>query len=528
MREIVDQIVAYVRGIWRFRWYALLFAWVLVLVGWVIVARLPDQYEATARVYVDTDSLLRPLMKGLAVQTNVDQRVQLMTRTLLSRPNLEKVARMTDLDITVRTPEQMDALIGRLQEDIKLSSAGGRRDNLYLISYADSDPEQAKRIVQAALTIFVEQTLGENRRDSDAAQRFLEQQIRDYEARLVESEERLKEFKRKHVGMMPGDDKDYYSRLQDAESELAQAKLQLREEEHRRDELQAQLRGEEPVFGFGSGTASGVAESELDQRISRLQQRLDELLLRYTDQHPDVIATRDIMARLEEQREQQRTGAGDDPDAPGPTPLDANPVYQQMKIALAEVEGRIASLTVRVQEYEKRVEALRRMIDTIPEVESELKRLNRDYDVTKQNYEALLARREAAQLAEDVEQTGDDVKFRVIDPPHVPSFPSGPNRMLLSSGVLLGGLGGGVFLALLLSQIRPTVYDRKALHDISGFPVFGAISRIMTAEVLRKRRLEVMGFATAGMMLLGVYGVIMWLHSSHQLHRLLDLARRVV
>jgi len=530
MREIFDQLIAYVRGMWRYRWYAMLFAWILVLVGWVTVARLPDQYEASARVFVDTDSLLRPLMKGLAVQTNVHDRIQVMTRTLLSRPNLEKVARMTDLDIRARTPDDLDRIVNELGRDIKLASAGRRNDNLYTISYAHDDPEHAKRIVQALLTIFVETTLGENRRDSSAAQKFLSQQIREYEARLVESEERLKEFKRKHVGMMPGDDQDYFSRLQQAEANLAQARLLLKEEENRRDELQSQIRGEQPVFGFGGRGAGGPA-SEFDERITRLEARLDELLLRYTDQHPDVVATRATIELLEQQRDDELkllTETGTDEASAAASPLNTNPVYQQMKIGLGETEGRIATLTVRVQEYEKRVDALRRMIDTIPEVETELKRLNRDYEVTKTNFQALLSRRESAQLAEDVEQTGDSVKFRVIDPPHVPSTPSGPHRVLLSTGVLFGSLAAGLVLALILSQIWPSVYDRKALRDLSGFPVFGSISRILTGEVLRKRRLEVMGFATAGVMLLAVYSLIMWLHSSNQLYRLLDVARRWV
>ncbi len=527
MKELMDQLMAYIRGIWRYRWYAMILAWALVLAGWVIVAKLPDQFQASARIYVDTDSILRPLMKGLAVQTDLDQRVQIMTRTLLSRPNLEKVTRMTDLDITARTPEDLDRLVQRLTNDIQLKSAGRRRENLYEITYEDSDPQRAKRVVQALLTIFVESTLGQSRQDSNSAQKFLDQQLREYEARLVESEERLKEFKRKHVGMMPGDDKDYFARLQDAEGALAQAKLELHEEERRRDELKSQLSGEQPVFGFGGPTASAAPKTELDERINKLQQNLDSLKLRYTDKHPDVVATKETLNALKAQRKEELAAMGG-PGAGADSQLNANPVFQQMKISLAESDGKIASLTVRVQEYEKRVASLREMIDTIPEVETELKRLNRDYSVTKQNYEALLARRESAQMAEDVEQTGDNVQFRVVDPPHVPSVPSGPNRLLLSTGVLFAGLAAGVVLALLLSQLWPAVYDRRALRDVTGFPVFGTVSRIWTQDLLRKRRLEVMGFATAGMTLLAVYSLIMWLHSSDQFRQLLDVARRWV
>ncbi len=391
MKELMDQLMAYIRGIWRYRWYAMMLAWALVLAGWFVVAKLPDQYEASARIYVDTDSILRPLMRGLAVQTNLNQRVQIMTRTLLSRPNLEKVTRMTDLDITARTPDDLDRLVQRLGSEIQLKSAGRRTENLYEISYPDSDPQRAKRVVQALLTIFVESTLGQSRQDSNSAQKFLDQQLREYEARLVESEERLKEFKRKHVGMMPGDDKDYFERLQGAEAELAQAKLQLHEEQRRRDEIQSQLKGEEPVFGFGPNGAGSPPATDLDGRISKLEQNLDALKLRYTDQHPDVISTKETIAELKAKRKEEREMLSSQPGAA--SPLDTNPVYQQMKISLADADGRIASLTVRVQEYEKRVAALREMIDTIPEVETELKRLNRDYSVTKQNYEALLSRR---------------------------------------------------------------------------------------------------------------------------------------
>ena len=162
MHEVVEQGITYARGIWRFRWYAMTLTWVIVIVGWIIIFRLPDQYQATARVYVDTDTILRPLLRGLALQSNTIQRVHLMTRTLMSRPNLEKVARMTDQDIKAKTPEQMEALLDEYASNIKLNSTRTDR-NLYNISYRNSDPKAAKEIVQAILTIFMESSLGEAR-----------------------------------------------------------------------------------------------------------------------------------------------------------------------------------------------------------------------------------------------------------------------------------------------------------------------------------------------------------------------------
>ena len=111
MQELLSQITVYVWGVWRFRWVALASAWVLAILGWVLVWQMPASYVATARIYVDTNTVLGPLLNGMAVQPNVNQRIRLMSQTLLSRPNLERLMRMSDLDITVKNDrEEEEAL----------------------------------------------------------------------------------------------------------------------------------------------------------------------------------------------------------------------------------------------------------------------------------------------------------------------------------------------------------------------------------------------------------------------------------
>ena len=304
MQDIIAQLLSHVRSTWRYRWYAVLVACPLCIGGWVLVQTLPDQYEASTRVYLDTDSVLRPLMKGLAIGSNVWSQVDFMTKTLLSRPNLEKVARMTDLDLKAKTPDQMNNLLDRLGGKIKLEQVPGSRD-MYKIKYEDSNPQLAKKVVQALLTIFVESTLGESRKDTDVAQRFLDQQIKDYEARLVESEDRLKEFKRRNIGRMPGEGGDYFQNLQASIGVLEQAQLQLHEAENRRQELQRQLEDNEPPPGYTPVvTAASSMTPELDARIANLQGRLDELMLKYTDQHPDVLAVKRTIEDIENQKKE--------------------------------------------------------------------------------------------------------------------------------------------------------------------------------------------------------------------------------
>lgn len=513
MQDVIAQVLGYARAAWRYRWYALIVAWPLALAGWIYVAVQPDQYEAKARVYIDTRSMLRPLLRGLAIETDVGSQVALMTRTLLSRPNLEKVARMTDLDLKAKEPQQMEQLLEGLKDTIKIEGTG--RENIYSISYVHNNPAVAKRVVQSLLTILVEGTLGESRKDSSTAQQFLDEQIREYETRLIAAEERLKEFKQRNVGRMPGQGGDYYSRLQEALAAAEDARVQLREAVNRRDELRRQLEDEEPGTELATLTIApqSPAVAALQSRINSLEARLDELLLKYTDSHPDVISTKQTIADLEKQKQQELQNVKK--QKPVTQQRDTNPVYSQLKLMLGEAEAQVASLQARSRAYDGKVAELRSMVNVIPEVETELVQLNRDYEVTKNNYETLLARRESATLSEQAEQTSDTIKFRVVDPPHVPLRPAAPNRPLLNSGVLAAAIAGGAVFAFFLSQLAPTFGSRRELVEATELPVLGGVSMVWTPQQKRRMRLELAGFATVGAMLLAAYSVIITIELTH-------------
>src|SRR3981189_2500806 len=144
MDEILQQALGYLRGMWHRRWIGLAAAWIAAIIGIAIVYRIPERYEASARVYVDTESLLKPLLAGLAIQPNIDQQVALMSRTLISRPNVEKLIRMADLDLRVKTQTERDDLIDDVIKTIVLT--GNVQSNLYVITYRDPNPEQARKV----------------------------------------------------------------------------------------------------------------------------------------------------------------------------------------------------------------------------------------------------------------------------------------------------------------------------------------------------------------------------------------------
>lgn len=513
MQEILIQIYGYVRGIWRRRWIMLAMAWFVCIAGWVVVLKMPDHYESSAKVYVDTDSMLEPLLRGIAVQSNVAQQVELITRTLFSRPNLEQVARMTDLDLGAKSETDTEALLASIKDRVSLTGVGS--NNMFVISFTDENPETAQKVVQAFLTIFVESSLGTSRKDSDVAQKFIDEQIQEYEARLVEAENRVKEFKQKNVAAMSGSGGDYFTRLKNEQMNYEAARQRLEEVERRRDEIKRQLAGEEPTFGLApsANLFSGGISHPLDGRIAEMEKQMDELLLKYTVKHPDVISLRDTVERLKEQRQRELDEAKKKmptiADA-GP-PLQQNPVYQQLKISLAQADAEVASLMVRVRQSRDALGQLERMVDTVPEVEAEEQRLNRDYGIVKANYEQLLARREAARVAQSAEATGDSVKFKVIESPRVPLEPTGPNRPLFLAVVLAAAIAAGIALALFMSLMKQTFDSRAALREATGLPVLGGVSMEWTPAQRMRLRVETAIFMAAGFLLLLVFVVVMLL-----------------
>jgi len=268
--------------------------------------------------------------------------------------------------------------------------------------------------------------------------------------------------------------------------------------------LKRQLAGEDPEAGDQS-TATVGGNPELDARIQTLEKNLDQMRLSYTEQHPDIVSTKRVIAQLEEQKKQE---------AKIKKPVTANaasqnPYYQQLSLSLAEAEAQAASLKARVSEYTSRFNQLRQQANMVPQVETDLVQLNRDYEVNKANYAQLLTRRESAQMSEDMEAKTDVIDFKVIDPPYVPPTPSFPNRPLLFSMVLLLALAGGAAFAFVVSQVRPIITDRNGITDLTEYPVLGSVTMVWNDAQTKSRRKRLMVWTASFGALISAYAVLL-------------------
>ena len=492
---------------WHYRWQAVLFTWLVCAVGWAYVFTIPNQYEAHARMYVDADAVLTPLLKGLAVDTASAGQLDILQRTLLSRPNIDKLISKTDLELDLTSMAGRELMIDRLATDIRITPV---TRNLFTIDYRNKSPRLAYDVVRTMLATFVESKTGTNRNEIENATKFLNDQIAAYEKQLRDAERKRADFRARYVDLLPTDGGGQ-NKLEQQSQNVRTLQGQLQDALARRDALGKEL-GVTPQMvvtesDSGNGGALGIAGGS--SRLREAERTLAELQLKYTDNYPDVISQRGLVAQL-------RSGKGlDNGPVASRSALQGarsrslpNPVFEQLKVRVVENDAAIASFQRQVAEALKERDRLADIARGAPGLQAEYVNLNRDYDVLRKNYEDLSVRREAMRISTAADAEGDKVKIQVIDPPTVPQVPVAPRRILLVTGVLLAGLGAGAGLAFLLVQMDQSFHSTDDLQAL-GFQVVGGVSMLAAAVPFGRRLVGLAAFVMALAVPAVVYGGLM-------------------
>lgn len=514
MDQALRQILTELRGAWRFRWQAMAVAWLVGLLGIAYALFVPDRFEARAQVFVDTRD---PLIATPARTSDADVSVAYVRRLLLSTPNLEQVARETDLDLRAPTPQAFQALVTGLQEQIEVQPAGrgGFEANLYNIVYRDADRRIAERVVQVLLNSFQEQSLEGDLRDDLQALAFLDNQMADYRRRLEEAEARVADFRRRNAGLV-GTEGGFFNRLDLLQEQLREVRANLRIAQETRAALAAQFAAS--GSGGGPGESGAASLAELENQVLEAERRLDELRLLYTDEHPSVLSARETLEALEGRLERRREELG---------PLigagTSGAVVENVRMALTQAEIEVTELSGRQRDLEQRIAQLQEKVDIAPQLEAELAGLNRDHSVLRNQYESLLQRRELLSFDIDRKRQGRQLEFRIIEPPLAPEFPVAPNRLLLVLTALAAALGAGAGVAFVLHQMKPVFVNGDMVYQQLQIPVLGAVSMAWTTRALLRRRSThaLFGFGMAGLFVVFAVTIV-------ALPKLTELARQLL
>jgi polysaccharide chain length determinant protein (PEP-CTERM system associated) len=498
LQQIIDQF----RGTWRFRWPAVLVAVAVAFVGWAVVFSMPDRYEATTGVLVDTRTALKPALQGLATGQDVSVPLDYVRQSLLVDEPLCRMAMQAGIipgcgtDLGAQQP-QLAAIRKRVNLNVQTmgdrSEQNGTAGVTFDITYQDENRSHALNLVGILMNTLVTETLGGKRQGSENAQQFLQTQIQDYEKRLRASEDSLAAFKSRHLGLLPNDDGGYFAQLQKETQAVEDSKTKLLAAQNRRVTLEGQLHGNAAVLASGSetGNGSGGGVGDTLSRIAVAQANLDELLQKFTDKHPDVIAARGALAELKQRRtseiESLRSGDAASIAASG---AGGNPVFRSIQLAINQADVDIADLRSQEAQHETKVHDLRQLLDTAPQIEAEYAQLTRDYDVNKTQYTALLSNYDKSKLGQRADDAGS-VRFQVVQPPTVSYVPVSPKRLTLLVEVLLAALAAGAGLAFGLDQLHPVVGSAVALTQLTGLTVLASVGSAFPTKSAQTNRRQV-------------------------------------
>ena len=486
MTNIFDELRAAIFSVWQRRWLALAVAWGICLLGWLFVAMIPNSYESRARIFVQLDDVLSDVT---GVPSNGKRDIDRVRQTLTSAVNLEKVIRGTRMSEDVTTPKQMEGAVLGLAKAIKVES---QQENLFEITakYGDgsrSDAENAKMaqdIVQKMIDIFREENLAGNRGEVNQSLDFMNQQLASRQKELETAEQKRLAFEAQNPDLAAGG-LSVLQRLEASRAELRGIDADLAAAQSALAAINGQLAGTPkllPGQGPVGGARGALAQAQADLAAMRARG--------LTENHPDVIAAKNQVAAL-------RSSAAAE-GGPGGVP---NPAYSSLESIRADRQANVQALTARRAAVQGDITRITSQQISNPAVAAEQQRINRDYDVLKQQYDKLLQDREELRLRGQVQTEHNAVKFQVIDPPTTPRGPISPNRPLLLFGVLVAGLGAGAAGAFAIGQLRSTFATTAKLEQAFGLPVLGAISATLTdaGRDLRRKRLRYFFAASAAL-----------------------------
>jgi polysaccharide chain length determinant protein (PEP-CTERM system associated) len=482
--DLPRPVIRYGIGLWRRRWTVAAVMWTAALLGWFALWLIPDKFESRAQVYVQTETVLDPVMNGVTARPNYEKRVEVIKLQLLTRPNVEEIIYRSGLDkeVTATNPRekraQMEKLIDWVAGEITITSP---QEMYFVIEYKNSDPAVARNVVDAALNLLIEQDLGASLTENEQARKRLDGEIKTFGERLTAKELEVAAFRRQHadeLALVDGNDR----RRDLMESDLSRVT----------DELALAERRVSTARSLLAQTAATTGGTELD----RLMVELATLRSQYQENYPDIQA---LKARIE-----QLQSSSDNA-------LPSNPEYKRLVGELRGAQDVVAGLQERQKRLRADLDALAFTIGQAPRVVADLQRIERDYEQTRKNYEELIERRDRLSITANLGAGSQGVEYKVFERPQVSLIPASQQfRVLLIAGVSVLALGAGVAAALILTWMQKTFTQSSELQAAFGLPVLGALSEIRSEAVIAERKRDVRRLAGAAAALAAVAAIYIY------------------
>ncbi len=491
------------RNLAQYRWFATILFSVIALSLTGIGYFMPKTYTSSTTLIMGGETVLEPILRGTTISTgDKADWSQVAKEILYSRKTI--AALMKNLGYvkgSIATQED-EIRLKKIKSNIDVELVGN--DKYLRISYTDENPATAKKVATELTKIFIDGIQGYHTVESEEAFEFIDSQVKAYHEKLKASEQRLKEFKISKLKTGASSEEAVTRRLDRLQEVLDRAKLDLREAMIKKASLERQLSGEVKA------TISLTRQSQYMKRLQELRDKLSELRLVYHEEYPDIQNIKYQIEDLKRQINAEQSDQSSSSIAGVQDGFKANPVYQDLKLKLSQVETRIATLNTRIKETEANIEDERKKGGVVHTSDAQLAELTRDYDVNKKLYEELLKRRESARLSKEIDEQQKGLNVKIYEPAFLPRIPTGMQFIhYVLAGLLLGFLLP-VALIYFYQLLDSTIKAPEAIQARLGVPALGMVPDILNHEekasrVSKERARRMLIHVTlAGIVLIGL------------------------
>ncbi len=547
----------YVRLLWRWKWFVLVPAIVFPLVAGLMAMRMPDRFRSTTLILVQPQKVPDRFVPT-TVTSRIQDRLQTISQQIFSRTRLEKIIKEFGLFKAQQGKLAPEEIVARMRRRITLQV---HRKDSFRLSYEDPDPRVAMLVTSKLASLFIEENLKVREQQALGTSQFLADEIANYREKIRALESSIMDFKRKHMNELPSQLASNQARLSQLQNRLQMNTDTLNNAENRRLQLQQQLaeierrveesRSQRRASSAGMSISDRLAalldrqdaetggelaeEARLQAAELQLKQaraRIDDLLLRYTPKHPEVVAARAVAARLEEQvraeravveqrrrefeekrkaeqaRQASTAAPPPEPEPQAPPAPKYPPIYDRLKADLQSIETEIAQIREQNRQIERQIEMFQARIAAVPARQLQLQQLSEDYDNLKTVLESLVNKKLQADMSASLERKQKGEQFKVLDPANLPKKPYAPNRLRMVLLAVVLGFGVGAGLVLGLDLLCPGVRTRNELKAVLGVPVFGLVTEIVTPERVRTRRKVRLATATGVVLVLATGALV--------------------
>jgi polysaccharide chain length determinant protein (PEP-CTERM system associated) len=479
----------------------------------VLASQLKDRYRAQTLILVVPQRIPENYVRP-AISDSIQQRLESISPQIMSESRLERIINELDLYPERRALRGgLEDIVAQMRNDTSVDVIKG---DLFRVSYTGDDPYKVMQVTQRLASLFVEENLKDREQLVNGTNQFLESQLDRARQQLQEQERKLQEYRERHAGELPSQVGSNLQALQTSAFQLQGIEESISRDRDRHLELERTLADlvaeaakpaktpasavapsssadnsappsdgsdlEAAATGLGGDLATRLAE------LQKLQETLQALELRLKPDHPDVIRTKRLIQLLQLSLERDRKDR-----LPGEAPLDPAIIARRDRIAqvrsqIAALDKEIALKTADSDRLKSVMGTYQSRVDSEPERESELIALTRDYDTLRANYQNLLAKRQEAGIAANLEQQQGSQQFRTLDPAKLPEKPYGPNRTAIKAVGGLLGLTFGFGLTILLELRDQTFRHAQEVLPTLSLPVLASVPVIVTTSDRRRAK----------------------------------------